>query len=521
MNNIIIFNLTDETSIIRSSHFVSNYKSEYPYAEITLCVYKDVESSAKLLKGVNNIVTIDREQIGDYFNNPLFSDSFAINSFYQNLGPILNTKWKTAINYSNDNVSAYLLSAIESEEYIGTRVSEYGAATTSNPWATYINYGLFSNELNPISSQQAKHRAAGLNLKSTEFNSLAIDENMAIKASQNFDLIRKRYTNSTNGKIIVVCLNSSKVNTSIDTYTKIIHGILRVDGCIPVLSISGTSAEKNIVNILNSQFGNGLVTINTEIQNVSAVFLNSDIVIGSNSSHLAVADSLGVPTVELVGKNLPANINAVTNESYLLCYQSEQVISDTEFILNHYFGLNLNNIYSTNSKIYQLTYDRNGPLKQVISGIDNDEIKYKFERDFLYQQLDLAKIDPSTNNFYLSNISYFQKMKNDLNDSTRILLSTIRSIKQLKSENKQTHIFFKNLEQLISLGKSSSSVALPIRIFEGNLENMENDTLDNLVVLESLLYKLKDDYKELLNLISQLIETKSTDSNQTYKPIRV
>ena len=66
-----------------------------------------------------------------------------------------------------------------------------------------------------------------------------------------------------------------------------------------VLLTSGKSYQKEIVNELNLNFSNKLISINVDPVAISAVVSNLDILISSANDQLSIADALDVKVIEV------------------------------------------------------------------------------------------------------------------------------------------------------------------------------------------------------------------------------
>ena len=117
MKDILILNCGTSKDILMSSHLIGSYKEEHPNSRISVLTFEKNRQVASLLAHVNEIYYIDSNFILEAESNDLYPDSYALNEFSESIQHILKFQWDMVMNYSNDQMSAYLMKAVTYEKY--------------------------------------------------------------------------------------------------------------------------------------------------------------------------------------------------------------------------------------------------------------------------------------------------------------------------------------------------------------------------------------------------------------------
>jgi ADP-heptose:LPS heptosyltransferase len=140
MSKILITLLSNKIDIYSSIHLVNSLKSENPHCEISILTYSDQLVHFSSHRNIREMYSLDRKFIQAIEESSLYSDAFALNSFFSSIDPCYSINWDKVINFSNDTVSSYLCSMMNADEKIGTSISQLGSAETSNVWSNYLNF---------------------------------------------------------------------------------------------------------------------------------------------------------------------------------------------------------------------------------------------------------------------------------------------------------------------------------------------------------------------------------------------
>ena len=223
-------------------------------------------------------------QIKNIQKNALFSDAFAMNNFFTSINDCLKTKWDNVVNYSNDEVGAFICSMLTSEQKHGTTISKLGSPVTSNAWASYQNFACQDRNKDVISKTIIRHHLTNTPYH-REGTKVKINEEYSLIANQNFAKIRQSKGSDMDAKIIGISLVESYSNKrlNLETLINTVELIEESESFKTVLLLSGKPEEKQIINELNKHFENSLISINTDSNALSAVLANLDLFISMNN----------------------------------------------------------------------------------------------------------------------------------------------------------------------------------------------------------------------------------------------
>lgn len=515
MNYTLILNFGKSNEVISSAYAISAYQKENPSTKISVLTYKENEELFGIIENIDTIYTIDKDLIKSIIDNPLYSDAFALNSFTDTMDQVKKIEWSTTINYSNDNVSSYLLQAIETQKKVGTYINNNGSVTTTSNWATYQNYVASKQSRSSIPRPIIRHYLMDAKLDRQE-QKVKINPDYALVAGQNFSRIRQT-KGSASTQIIGISLEAGYDGHSIDikTLERIIETLEDSKNFKPVLLLSNKRYQKEIANKLNQTFNDTLISINVDTVATSSVVSNLDLLISTANDQLAIADTLETKSIEIRDASQQLAPIVISPSSYILYQNKDSSIEDEiTLVINEEFEdyLPVNKLDST-TKVYKCIEDKCGSFYTQIRGeIDvQSELRYHIERASHFQMLDQA-----TNPELINHIKkqtdkkdldiFVTQTKDELTSSVKILLATLRSLKAVKGSQKNLNQFISYLDTLIRMGEDDTIVGTILRFFEGKIENIQGTDLnENIQSIENELFELKAHLQSLTNTLSSLI----------------
>lgn len=526
MKNILVINFGKENEIITSSYLIGALKENNPHAHIHLLTYSAHVEFAKTLNGIHTIHTIDSDLIQNILKNPLYSDAFAVNSFMDIIAPIQSLEWEQVVNYSNDQVSSFLISAINAKEKSGTYINHYGVAQTDDKWSLYQNYvasGMSRAAIDKVTIRNHIVKAP-FSYQSERFVN---NPDYTMVASQNFSRIRAmKGTNQAFVVGISLAAGFDGHQMTTEQYADLIEAIEESDDCKAVLLLDGKNYQRELANELNYQLGNSLVSINVDTVALPSVLSNIDMFVSPANHQLAMADAMDVKCIEV--RECNANhlrAQSIASENYLIYAKEDKtLVSDILLAINEEYGTQLpvTSLSSTNPT-YKVLHDDYGPFMTQIRGEINikHELRYHIERSYFLQILGYDQnaelfehIRENTDQEVLG--SYIQELKSELTSTVKVLLATLRSLKGVKSSKTNLQSFIGYLDTLMSAGKTDSTVGAIIRYFEGQIENIQETDVDsNMHTIENRLFELKSNLQLLTNIMSDLTTDKPTTTGHS------
>ena len=517
MKNVLILNLGTEKDILMSAHLTCALKDRDPAVNISMLISKKHFEVAKLVANISTIYTIDTHFINEIMKSELYPDTYALNEFTKSIEDILKTSWESVINYSDDSFSNYFMKAVNAKDIYGTYFDENGAIKTSNKWATLQK--LVTNQSHATQISTPLIRNSILNLPLADYGTkLNINEDYLMMANQNFMKVRR--AKSSNGQCHIVGLNLEVgydgYGLNVDVMENIIEALEESDQFKIVLLTSDKSYQKEMLKQLNNKFNNKLISINVDIEALTAIVSNLDILVSAENKQLLVADSLDVKTIEV--KSLEQNHSpAALLEGSAIIYDKgdEKIFNDIILNINEEFGseLPMTTLHTTNPTLHCIRDNYGVSYTQIRGEINlQKEIKKHIERSLLFQCMGLDKdhdlIHQIQNFIDKEEVEIYSKnVRNEITEVVKVLLTALRSLNGARSSKSQQGNFLKSLNELTEMSRENNFTAALLKYFVGNIENINsNNPEDNINKIESSLFELKAHLQLLMNLADDLVQ---------------
>ena len=520
MKNILVTCLKDETNLLQSSHLVTSLAKENPHCEISILTFADLESSAKLIKDARNVFTIDRFKIEHLKSGALYSDAFALNTLADSLSVVMSTEWSKVVNFGNDQISAHLIPLLQAEEIAGSHITNYGSVSTSDRWSSYANYFRPASGETQIEPQTCFHHSA-LTPMHNDCERIRMGQDFSMVANQNFARIRASKNGEQGAIVVGINLTESKSGNSfkIETLADMVETMESSFEYKPVLLTNGSHEEKQIVNELNRQFNNNLISVNMDITAAPSVLANLDWLITRPNRICALAEAIDANIIETVCKG---EISRTFKDGSFVIQEldSNHTADDIYFLLNQENQTVLPmGVKNSANKVYSRLKDELGFFKTLIRGEMNlkEELNYHVSRSYHYalmgyepdQEL-IKSLQEGTSRDEL--VSYASQAKEELTECVKTLLATLRSLQSVKQSTKNAPRFLQYMENLMALGKEDILPQAAISLFEASVENITStDFSKNLEDIEASLFTLKGDFKLLTSIFEDLLSENSAE----------
>lgn len=514
MKSILITCLRDEINLIQASHLVGSLRRENPGSEVSILTFKDLESSSKTVAEARNVFTIDRHKIEHLKSGALYSDAFAVNALMSDLAALLETDWDHVVNFSNDEISGYLLPMLSSSKTSGTTVSLAGSPRTSDRWSAYRNFYLTNSLDAPVEEISCLHHSAGVPYVKGAAEIL-LNQDFTMLANQNFARIRKGKGDSSS-LIVGISLVPSKSGQDIGIpfLVDLVETLESSPEYKVVLLLKGSEEEKAVADELNRQFQNSLISVNMDTTAMPSVLANLDFLVTRTNAVCAMADAMETKIIEIAA-NLKNSL-AMNEGNYVIELSDEaDLCDDIAFLLNQESGTVLP-VGSKNSRnrTFARASDDTGLLRTQIRGDLNieEELEYHVARCYhhalLGYPIDGKLLSDLRENAEREALSAFvTKGKEELTGVVKILLAALRSLQAMRQSERNAPKFVQYLGQLISFGKEKNIAQAAISLFEADIESIEgSDSKSNMEKIEKRLFSLKADLQTIAKIFENLLE---------------
>lgn len=547
MKEILIINLKRNGDIFATGNVIRSYKTKYSEAKISLLVFEEFKNAANALRGVDHVFTIDRKNILTFKKNKIFSDGFAIDQFAKDLSGVLSKQWDVVYNYSNDRVSTHLTSTLRKNtgRHVGIKFNDTCTIEYSNEWSIVFNDILPSVKYAPVTFNDTYLRMASLT-ESTDSYILKTKDEYNESAAKNFAEIRKVESNGNDIKLIGIQLFSSSKTKSLNRsqLISIIDSLYMNPNYFPILLVAPTPDERIFAEGINNEFNNSLVSVEADFIALNSVLMHLDLLVTTDTAIKHIADLSNLPTIEIsLGEAPIFKQGTINTESYIITprvdsrsfskkliendpklQQSNSLINsqDITAIADHILlarDISDHN-FTKGISVYSNQKDNLGTLYKYAFGDISSaaEIERLASRQYLSSKLAGADTEQITNN--LNNISnktldlWLNTAKDNVTESSKVLLGTLRSLLQLDGSGVKNRTFVENLSNLLNFCEDNSQfTAIPVLRFRARLETLNTaDFSQSAREVEALLYELKSDIQIQVEILKTL-----TNYSRQYK----
>ncbi len=528
MNKILIVSLGTSKQLLSSAHLMDTLRANYPHTELHLLIDESHRSYAPLLNHVSKFHMIQTEKIKKIVDGRLFSNGYALETLGENLAEVMNENWDQVINQSNTTLSTLMTTVMLTENKIGVSLSDKGTTKHSCDWSLTMNYVNSSARRSPIESNIIQSNLIGAPWRSAS-EPLKISDEYSQIANQNFGRIRTMKAGDS--KVIGISLSQGYDGSylSKETLSEVIGTLRESTQYIPVLLIdSKQPSQKNMVNELNLDFNNSLISINIDLTAFTAVARNLDLFVSPATDQLVLANLMQTESIELRNAEPFAVEPIVSTEHSRVLYFTEekQLGSDIIFSINELFESEMPvETMVTKNKSFACVKDEYGYFFSQIRGdVDlHSELNYHISRSIFFNLLGYPEnqhlfkdIQEKCQKDHLK--EYVNIVRSDLTGVVKILLATLRALKGMRNSQDSLNSFLGYYDQLLAYGTQDSIVGALIRFAEGRVEAIEtDDAKENFVQIEKELFELKSNVQRVTEVCGYLMGDLTPDSKSTDK----
>lgn len=521
IKKILIVNLKRNGDIFQMGNIVKNIKNNNANCEIDILCLEEFEKAAETLNYINEIYKLDRKKVETIMKTKIFNKGFAINIIIDLITKIRAKKYSKIVNYSNDEKSILLTTLLSKDSYHdGSKYRNDGTLDYSNKWSIVYNECLSNKNFNFVHLTDCINNIIDLNTNLIQDEAVIKSNPKYDRIAQNsFLQIRNSFNNENkNIKVVGIQLKSSQKNKDIpkSTLTQLCKIMLENEEYIPVLLISPCKEEKEYANEISKDLDSSLIIIESDFKALPSVLNELDALVTPDTSVKHVADLLNTKILEISCGNAPYRLQGTIGiENIILRTEDNRNLTADAIIqgLNCLFKEYYYKLVDIPEAVtfYVTIRDEEGFLYKPITNnfCRKKYLSYLAGRELIHK---LCNEESSTSayNSYLSNVDA-KTFKNwqsyelsFVQEASRKLLSTIRSLLYLKENKKSSANFLRYLNELLDLSESSFLGSIPILFFKSISENeMTDDQTSNLELIEQSLYKLKKDFQILINIINE------------------
>lgn len=535
---VLIVNLLRNGDIFTTAHLIHSMKAQNPNQEISLLVWEEFKVAAGCLKDVSNIYTINRKKILTYKKNDIYSDAFALETFYKNLETPLSIAWNKVINYSNDKFSANITSFLSNDhtKKIGMTINNRLSAVPSSAWDIVFNDLLTTLDATPMHFTDCYHQMTRVE-KISVGEKIKIDSKYNEIAFKNINSIRDQ-SKSDEEQVFIIGIqlftSDESKNIPKKELIKVIDLLASSKNYCPILLIAPTQRERAYSNEINNEFNNEIVSVEADFLAVPSLLMNIDLLLTPDTVIKHIADLVDTPVVEVsLGKS--PFLKQGTLGVYNLILTNN--ISKRDFKSSDKNHIKALDMFSAISVILE---NRNLAEFKISDGVtiyqptgDHLGIKYRYlagdcptqeEISRIMSRVLLSKIyDGEVSNKDYEDIMFFdqseikkwiEKQKLALGSTVKDVLGTLRALHMAKENRNKATEFITALDRLLTHCHDQTLVSIPCILFRAKVEAINNTSFqENSKLIEALLFVIKDEIQIAYSCIKNLDQLSHKQTN--------
>ena len=528
MKKILIINLRRLGDVYSTAHLINSI-SALGSVEISLLVYKESAKAANSLTNIAKTYSINRHEIITLKSNKLFSDADAFSALYNTMAEVKEQNWDEVINYSNDSVGTYLTSYLQhtTKAITGVHFDSQHLTTVNNNWSLLFNDILPSISLSPIHFIDCYHKMASTPYSFVGNKINSSSEHNEIARSQISNIRQSFEGDGKSAKIVGIQLKTSNILKDLPTelVKDFVFLMKKSTDLIPVLLIAPNEHERNCARIINDNFDNDLVVIESDLKTLPSVLLNLDLLVTPDTAVKHVANLTGTPVLEISLGTSPFLKQGPYSHDSLILTDAPHLRSFTNSGPTSISGMDIVStvlyfftsaktirpLLSNNVVLYGTNFDKMGIYYYPISGtiISQVEIARLMNRQLvsvLFQNIEIEHTYKDILNYSKLSISnWADKERINVTHVMRELLSTLKSLLQSKSRQDNSLDFVNSLGRLLNFCGSNELTQIPCLLFKAKLDLIRGTTVEeNTKEVEILLHELKSNILKVLFLLKQL-----------------
>lgn len=147
---ILLLNLTRLGDLVQSTPLSVGLKRRHPGSRIVACVLKEFLSAARLMDGVDEIVTVDYDELVRLSRSGSSSLVSMVAGAEDLLSPLLSRRFSRAVNLTHTATSAFLMYLLDSPDKRGIMMNGTGHRILRHPWMLFFHNFALNKQISPF-----------------------------------------------------------------------------------------------------------------------------------------------------------------------------------------------------------------------------------------------------------------------------------------------------------------------------------------------------------------------------------
>lgn len=505
MKKNVVISLTDSAELVLTLKIFSGLKHAYRNAKWCLVTWMEYREIVELYGHVDQVYYVNKETIKRVMNSPVFPNSFALNTAWDDMADCIKSDFHWVINFSNNEVAGYLASMLKKEHHSGLYFDQNGSVAFNDIWSRYTNE-VFTIQAQTFNRYDLLRFMCGLQNENMPI--ISIDDKTKKSLAEKFDHIRAKW-NSQNKekKLIGIDLSGTSVKADDENdITEIIFSIVGSKEFCPVFLLKkGSVEQKAVLAKIESCLETSLYVIDYDWKESLSMLMHLDALIVKGGLLKQLAHYSDTPTLT-IKQTLISNtsysycVNDLILESDMNSVNGEDVISSLDLLL---FGKIRKGHALPKDNLYQVIKDEWGSFLLLLNSVygNTKNIKSYLNRILMIEMESQKNVDVAK--LWIFGLFEKEELTVALQDedakidhTISIILSMIRNIAEFPLDAIQSKKFFLNLDVLINNNVVNGPCEMVRALYRPNILSVGMQGDQGLKELEIILLDIKN------NLIS-------------------
>lgn len=514
MKKNIVISLTDSAELLLTLKIFSGLKHAYRNAKWCLVTWSEYREIVNLYGHVDEVYFINRETVKRVMKSPVFPNSFALNSVWDELSECIKSEYHWVINFSNNEAGGYLSSVLKKEHQSGLFFDGYGSVTFNDIWSRYTNE-VFTIQAQSFNRYDLLRFMCGLQNENMPI--VNIDDRAKKSLAGKFGQIREQLAAKKQEKKLIGIDITGLMNDEAKELdiTEIVFSLVGSKEFCPVFLVKkNNTAQIKILKKISACLETNLFTLEYEWKESLSMLMHLDALIAKGGLLKQIAHFSDTPTLT-IKQALISNtgysycVNDLLLEADISSVSGDDVISSLDMLL---FGKIRKSHGLPKDNLFQVIKDQWGTfLLQLNSTRGNiQNIKSYLMRVLMAEMESGKNIDVAK----LWVLGLFEKEEltkalqdedSKIDQSISVILSMVRNIAEFPLDQAQNKKFFLNLDVLINNNSVNGPGEMVRAMFRPNILSIGVDGKEGIKELEIILLDIKNNLilaQQLLRRVS-------------------
>jgi ADP-heptose:LPS heptosyltransferase len=297
-DDILLLNLTRLGDLVQTTPLAVALKKERPGVRVVVCAQKKFESAALLMDGVDEIVTIDYDALRKVAADRSITVLNAVSEAEAILAPLLERKFKAAVNLTHSRASAYLMYLLDVRETFGVVMNGSGHRVVRHPWMLFLHNLGENKQIAPFNLVDIYALGGGAQVHRNRTP-------LSLRIPESADAWAERFLEERkegDGPLVAVQVTASDAHKMWHPSSFIRMCRILRDAAGARFLFVGTSEERELVEKVHAAVdapGSIVAAGETDLPQLCALLRRADLMITNDTGPMHLAAAMGTPVVSL------------------------------------------------------------------------------------------------------------------------------------------------------------------------------------------------------------------------------